>query len=92
MQDGIFNGGNRMERTGYISHKHIYYYLHIYRQGSHARMDRQSKEKQHDRLRARMYMHLDRVYLIDTAPQHALKNKGKDPLTDKGVDRVRGPL
>ena len=33
-----------------------------------------------------------RVYLIDTAPQHALKSKRKDPLIDKGADRVCGPL
>ena len=26
MQDGIFNGGKRTQRTGYISTKHIYYY------------------------------------------------------------------
>jgi len=90
MQDGTFKWGKRMQRTGYISHKDIYYYVHVCTARQSCNIQAR-KQKQYDRI-CYYLQALIQVYLQDTAPQHAYKNKRKDLPIGREVDRVRGPL
>ena len=62
---------------GYISHKDIYYNTHVFR--SKAVMQCTSKQIESVTTEYVYYSQaLKQVYLWDTAPQHAYKNKRKD--------------
>ena len=83
MQDGTFNGGKRTQRTGYISHKHIYLlHTRIYSQQSCTYVQaRKSNTTDYD---YSMYRHLTTGLLKDTAPQYALKSKERPPHRQGG--------
>ena len=87
MQDGISNGGKRMQQTGYIPHKHIYS-KHTYTGKAimHVCTGKALQPTKSNNVHALM-----QFYLIDGTTTFTQKQR-KDPLTVKGVDRVRGPL
>ena len=78
MQDGISNR-ERTQRTGYISTKHIYSKLHLYRQGNETKASTYTgKQKQGKALRPYISSNnsqaLKHVYFSDSAQQHSFKS------------------